>query len=403
MAIFPDLILAKSVRDRRGAGLTEYGLLAGLVAVTAIGAVSDAGDRITLVFTDTRAALEDAVVAGAASPDEGTSAPTTNPTPEPEAVFDCYDPGNVGSIAPPDATECASMLIVDNTMLRGAGSGDTGSGDNSFSIVGPDGEAYTFADSERNVFTGQVTDMSHLFADTSFNGDIGYWNTKNVIDMEYMFYEASVFNQDIGGWDVSNVTSMRDVLSYAISFNQDIGEWDVSNVENLRAAFYEASAFNQDIGGWDVSSVTNMEFTFSGAVAFNQDIGGWDVSNVTNMKDVLSYTDTFNQDIGEWDVSNVENLRAAFYYADAFDQDIGGWDVSSVTNMQFTFGEADAFDQDIGNWDVSSVTNMSDAFRDASAFNQDLSGWDVDAVTSCAVFATNTPQWTEPKPALGDC
>jgi|TARA_B110000263_G_scaffold227262_1_gene219445 surface protein len=42
---------------------------------------------------------------------------------------------------------------------------------------------------------------------TSFNQDIGNWNTSNVTDMSTMFERATVFNQDITGWCVTNITS----------------------------------------------------------------------------------------------------------------------------------------------------------------------------------------------------
>ena len=56
-----------------------------------------------------------------------------------------------------------------------------------------------------------VTDMSYLFYNTVFNGDISRWNTSRVIDMSYMF-KYSLFNGDISKWDVSNVESMEDMF-----------------------------------------------------------------------------------------------------------------------------------------------------------------------------------------------
>ena len=45
--------------------------------------------------------------------------------------------------------------------------------------------SYTFGNDSNNIFTGQVTDMSSLFSNkTTFNEDIGYWDTSNVTDME---------------------------------------------------------------------------------------------------------------------------------------------------------------------------------------------------------------------------
>ncbi|MCH8520071.1 MAG: DUF285 domain-containing protein, partial [Nanoarchaeota archaeon] len=187
----------------------------------------------------------------------------------------CYDPMNVGEIG--TGAPCENMLIVNNSMLRGAGSLFMG-GDGSFEIVGLDSNIYTFGDSAYNIFTGQVTDMLLLFLGTSFNDSINYWDVSNVEEMRGMFYEASSFNQDIGDWDVSSVTSMIDMFYEASSFNQSLGDWNVSSVTSMSDMFYDASSFNQDIGNWDVSSVTNMEFMFLAASSFNQDLSCWNVS-----------------------------------------------------------------------------------------------------------------------------
>ena len=96
-----------------------------------------------------------------------------------QTTAQCYNSANVGTVGQAGWAGCAGMLIVDGAMLRGA----TGlTGDNSFAITSG-GVTYTFADDGLNVFTGQVTDMGLLFIGTSFNGDIGYWDTSRVTNM----------------------------------------------------------------------------------------------------------------------------------------------------------------------------------------------------------------------------
>ena len=64
------------------------------------------------------------------------------------------------------------------------------------------------------------------------------------------------------------------------TFNENIGGWDTSSITTTYRMFFGADAFNQDIGGWDTSSITTTYRMFFGAAAFNQDIRWWDVSSV---------------------------------------------------------------------------------------------------------------------------
>jgi surface protein len=118
-----------------------------------------------------------------------------------------------------------------------------------------------------------------------WNEPIGHWDTSNVTNMTFMFYDLWKFNQDISNWDVSNVIYMTRMFSYASAFNSDISDWDVSNVIYMNGMFspnYDIMEFNQDISNWDVSNVTQMDGMFKNHPSFNQDLSSWDVNNVTS-------------------------------------------------------------------------------------------------------------------------
>ena len=248
-----------------------------------------------------------------------------------------------------------------------------------------------------------VTDMSSMFLNSSFNHNISSWNVSNVTDMSGMFSDSS-FNQDISSWDVSNVKNMK-LMFCGSYFNHDISLWDVSNVTDMSFIF-RSSSFNQDISSWDVSKVKNMSHMFADS-NFNLDISSWNVSNVTDMRSMFSYS-SFNHDISSWDITNVKHMDDMFKNTPILNNNkpsqkifkyhpktktellklckdkkvyLGDIDTSKIADMSTLFrGEKKRDFSGIETWNVSNVTDMSEMFSNSS-FNQDISSWDVSKVT----------------------
>ena len=265
--------------------------------------------------------------------------------------------------------------------------------------------------------TSSVTTMESMFSGTPFNQDIGGWNTSSVTDMNGMFFNT-VFNQDINSWETGLVEFMGNMFAGpTCSFNQDLNGWDTSSCTNMLQMFYRNSVFNGDVSTWDVSSVTNFQRMFDRATSFAGDLSSWNTSSATNMLVMLAQTD-INCDLSGWDVSGVTGGDMAFFLnnsnlfnnGDSAGFAGGGvgigmdtWNVSGLTSLQNFFGGCSSFNQYIGSWNVSSVSNFASTFLNCSTFNRDITGWNVGSATSfnamfqgASAFDQAIGSWTVP-------
>ena len=89
-----------------------------------------------------------------------------------------------------------------------------------------------------DIDVSEITDMSYMFNNSDFNGDVSGWDVSKVTDMYAMFYKSN-FDGDISNWDVSKVTNMGYMFTYS-KFNGDISNWDVSKVYDMNSIFYDS-------------------------------------------------------------------------------------------------------------------------------------------------------------------
>jgi surface protein len=86
--------------------------------------------------------------------------------------------------------------------------------------------------------------------------------------------EAIAKHGPIDTWDTSQVTNMKWVFYNKKNINPDVRKWRVESVENMQGMFQSADSFNIDLSGWIVSSVTNMNYMFNQATAYTQVLCG---------------------------------------------------------------------------------------------------------------------------------
>ncbi|WP_434337596.1 BspA family leucine-rich repeat surface protein [Mycoplasma capricolum] len=134
----------------------------------------------------------------------------------------------------------------------------------------------------------EITSLKSVFqTNTSMINWQTEWDTKNITDMSYAFYNTTWINEkSIAKWNTSKVTNMEGMFELSKGFNQDISNWDVSNVKNFKNMFSYSSEFNNGNKplNWStkLKSAKNMEGMFQNASAFTQDLSGWIMNNSVN-------------------------------------------------------------------------------------------------------------------------
>jgi len=123
---------------------------------------------------------------------------------------------------------------------------------------------------------------------------------------------------DITNWDTSEVAIFyacfdKTSVQKATTFNTDIGDWDTSLGYYFNEMFRGAELFDQDIGAWDMSLAQLVPGMFFGALSFNQDISGWDVGTVFNFAQMFKNAAAFNQDLSRWDFGSAQYVEQMFW------------------------------------------------------------------------------------------
>lgn len=176
---------------------------------------------------------------------------------------------------------------------------------------------------------------------------------------------------DLNFIDTSEVTDMSNLFDQE-DFEGNVSEWDVSNVTNMAFMFSCCGHFRGDLSRWETKKVTNMFAMFKGCDEFDgSGIENWDVSKVTDMSDMFRSCPKFNADLTNWhDLWKLEHASRMFRDCISFEgKGVDKWETPALENMVEMFSGCKKFDQDLSHWYVKNVTHWSYWAYDTPIYN----------------------------------
>jgi surface protein len=249
-----------------------------------------------------------------------------------------------------------------------------------------------------DIDTSKIDDMSHVFENKKFDGDISNWDVSNVKYMGHMFlynFDFTGKNTDFSNWDVSNVFHADGMFAGCQKFEgKGLENWNVKSLKIAKEMFANCQELNFDITNWDVSNIEYFESMFINCKKFNQDLSNWKFNhNVRNLTGLFMGCESFEgKGLENWDVSQITNMGHMFAGCVKFNADISKWNVYPLYLAKNMFHGCKAFNQDLSNWDVKNLMDITEMFRD-SGMTYNLAKWATKLHNKCKIknAFTNTP------------
>ena len=203
---------------------------------------------------------------------------------------------------------------------------------------------------------------------------VDYLHTKNLTDMNWMFYACDNLESIHFVGDASKVTNLNYTFGSCSKLTSlDLNSWDTSCVSNMSSTFNSCRALSSlDISQWNTSVVNDMSdmFNYCGSLT-SLDLSSWDFSNVTNTSYMFGdCTNLYDLYINNYNDSwNISNMCGMFYYCSCLSSiDLSYWYTYNLQDTSYMFyGCNNLYELYLNNFDMTQVWSTDEMFGDCSS------------------------------------
>ncbi|MDI6667506.1 BspA family leucine-rich repeat surface protein [Leuconostoc falkenbergense] len=249
-------------------------------------------------------------------------------------------------------------------------------------------------------FDGQViapTAVTYLFANLGQLNeciDLNHFDTSAVTSMKGWFYNSKgLTNPDLSSFNTSNVTNMSFMFYETGATSLDLSNWNVDKVTTFEHMFYNASSLTTlNLSDWGTNRTTtganvSMYFMFYGtSVLTTLNLTDFKTTRVTDMRHMFQGTGLTSLDLSDWDVTRVVSFAEMFYNAKLTNLNLSTWGTNRTAtnvNMNYMFyGTSALTTLNLTDFKTTRVTYMNGMFSNTGLTSLDLSSWDVTKVTT---------------------
>ncbi len=169
-------------------------------------------------------------------------------------------------------------------------------------------------------------------------------NTKDTVDMSYMFYYCTSLNSlNLSNFDTSNVISMEAMFAGCNSLNNlNLNNFNTSNVTSMVLMFGDCTSLTElDLNSFNTSKVIIMDGMFSNCKNLNtlKLSNNFDTSNVISMNEMFKGCISLTElDLSSFNTSNVTSMISMFNNcASLIELDLSSFNTGKVSDMSMMF------------------------------------------------------------------